>query len=188
VEVTTILAVAGLLVWVGYEFALRRREPDTASWEGGQSDEGTTRLLLGAYVLSVGVNVVAGIIGIAMVPEAWRWVGIAVLVTGLVLRAWAMLVLRASYTRTVRAVDGQQLVRRGPYAVIRHPGYAGSLLVWVGYSLGLGSGTATVVVAAILIVAYGRRISVEEQVLAAAFGSAWDDYVAGTGRLIPFMW
>lgn len=185
---TTTLSIVGLWVWVGYELVLRRRDPETATWQGGRDDHGTTRLLFGAYAVSLIVNFVAGNRDIGMVPADVRWIGVAVLAAGLALRAWAMVVLRASYTRTVRSVAGQELVARGPYAVVRHPGYAGSLLVWIGYSLGLGSWVAAAVVAVVLTGAYVRRITVEEGVLRAAFADGWDAYASGTSRLVPGLW
>ncbi|SEL47817.1 methyltransferase family protein [Streptacidiphilus jiangxiensis] len=99
-----------------------------------------------------------------------------------------MRTLDAYYTRTLRTVDDQRVVQEGPYRLIRHPGYCGSLLVWIGYSLGLGSWPATVVVAALLGTAYVWRITAEEQLLLSAFGPAYADYRTRTKRLVPFLY
>ena len=40
---------------------------------------------------------------------------------------------------SVRVVEGQMVVSTGPYTVVRHPMYAGALLVFVGMPLALGS-------------------------------------------------
>lgn len=47
----------------------------------------------------------------------------------------------------------------GPYRVIRHPGYAGSLLVWIGYALGAGSWAGAILIGIVLGAAYFYRIN-----------------------------
>ncbi|MEY9874843.1 protein-S-isoprenylcysteine O-methyltransferase Ste14 [Streptacidiphilus sp. MAP12-33] len=188
-ELTGLLSVLGILSWVGYELVLRRREDaDAASWQADRRDRGSTRLLISAYVAAVVVNVVFGAASVGMVPTAVRWCGVVVLVGGLALRAWGMRTLAGYYTRTLRTVEDQRVVQEGPYRVIRHPGYCGSLMVWIGYSLGLGSWPATVVVAALLATAYVWRIGAEERLLLSAFGPAYADYRVRTKRLIPFVY
>jgi protein-S-isoprenylcysteine O-methyltransferase Ste14 len=137
-----LLAIAGLIVWLGYELVLRRRgDTDTASWQGGSQDQNSTRLLLAAYAVALAVNVALSLASVGMVRPALRWAGVAVLAVGLALRAWGMTTLGASYTRTLRTAGDQRLVQGGPYRLIRHPGYSGSLLVWAGYSLGWAAGS-----------------------------------------------
>ena len=50
-------------------------------------------------------------------------------------------------------------------ALVRHPGYAGSLLTWTDFALTSGSLPVVAVVSASLGYAYRRRIAVEEQLL-----------------------
>src|SRR5262245_59486515 len=117
-------ALAGLLLWVGYEVLLRRRsDGDAASWEAGAADRRSTLMLGTASLLSVLLLVVLGVAGVGSVPVAWRWVGVAMVAAGLAVRAWSMRVLGRFYTRTLRVVGEQSVVTSGPYRVIRHPGY-----------------------------------------------------------------
>ena len=184
-----LLAIAGLIVWVGYELVLRRSgDTDTASWQGGSQDQSSTRLLLAAYAVALAVNVTLSLASVGMVQTAWRWVGVAVLAVGLSLRAWGMTTLGACYTRTLRTVGDQRLVQDGPYRLIRHPGYSGSLLVWAGYSLGLGSWIALVVTAGLLLAVYSWRINAEESMLLSTFGEQYAQYRRRTKRLIPFLY
>jgi protein-S-isoprenylcysteine O-methyltransferase Ste14 len=76
----------------------------------------------------------------------------------------------------------------GPYRLIRHPGYGGSLLVWMGYSLGLGNLVAVVLTAGLLLGAYSWRISAEERLLADTFGDDYEEYRRRTKRLVPFLY
>ncbi|MFJ8228720.1 methyltransferase family protein [Streptomyces sp. NPDC094448] len=188
-RLTDFLSIAGVLLWAGYELLLRSRaDADSATWRGGTADRGTTRLLLAAYAAAVLVNAVLGAVGIGELPGWPRWAGIAMIAAGLALRAWGMHTLGVHYTRTLRTTGGQRLVTDGPYRYIRHPGYCGSLLVWSGYSLGLGNGIAWGVVTVGLLFVYGRRIAAEEEMLLAAFGAEYEEYRSRTRRLVPFLY
>ncbi|MBX7552025.1 isoprenylcysteine carboxylmethyltransferase family protein [Streptomyces sp. NPDC004232] len=181
-------ALLGIVCWIGYEVLLRRREFAAAgTWQADDRDRGSTRLLIVCFVATSVINTVFNSTATAQLPIPVRWFGIAVLAGGLALRAWGMRTLSQYYTRTLRTVDGQRLVQEGPYRLIRHPGYCGSLLVWIGYSLGLGSWAATLIVAALLTTAYLWRISTEERLLTAAFGPAYADYRERTKRLVPYV-
>jgi protein-S-isoprenylcysteine O-methyltransferase Ste14 len=183
------LSGAGLLLWIGYEILLRRRaDADAADWHGGQEDRRSTPLLMGAYLSAVVLLIVLGEAGVGILPEPARWIGVGLLALGLAVRAWGMRVLGRFYTRTLRVVGDQHVVQGGPYKVIRHPGYTGSILVWTGYCLGLGNWIAFVVVAVLMLVAYTWRISSEERMLVAHFGQEYLDYQGRTARLIPFVY
>lgn len=182
-------AIVGLLVWVGFELVLRRRaDEDTASWHGDTADRGSTRLLLAAYVLSGVLVTVFSVLDLGELPTAPRWIGVALIAAGLALRGRAMQVLGRDYTRTLRVADEQQVVTAGPYRLIRHPGYAGSLLVWIGYALGTGSWIALLLVAVLLFAAYTWRITAEEAALTETLCLPYRDYQARTRRLVPFVY
>jgi protein-S-isoprenylcysteine O-methyltransferase Ste14 len=69
------------------------------------------------------------------------------------------------YTRTLGTTQHQQVVDSGPYRMIRHPGYTGALLVWIGLALASRNAPAAVLVAALMGRAYQRRVAVEECLL-----------------------
>ncbi|WP_053112478.1 isoprenylcysteine carboxylmethyltransferase family protein [Kitasatospora sp. MY 5-36] len=184
-----LLSLLGLLCWIAYELLLRWREDASAgSWHADRGDRGSTRLLLGCYALSVLAVVLFDRAAVGELPTWARWFGVAAVAAGLALRAWGMRTLGRYYTRTLRTVDTQRVVRTGPYRLIRHPGYAGSLLVWVGYAVGTGGWAAALVVAALLLAAYGWRISAEERLLLDALGSEYAEYRRVSKRLVPFIY
>jgi len=124
------------------------------------------------------------------VPELPRWagpVGVGLEAAGLALRAWSMLTLGHSYTRTLQTSTDQQVVDSGPYRKIRHPGYAASLMIWTGYGLASRSVPGTAIVTALLARAYRRRIAAEEELLTRDL-PGYTDYRARTRRIIPFVW
>jgi protein-S-isoprenylcysteine O-methyltransferase Ste14 len=178
------LALLGLLIWLSFEVVLR--QGDEAQRVSGSGDVSrSTQLLLAGYLVSLAIAIPFSIIQLVPVPLAIRWLGCAVLAGGLALRAWAMILLRSSYSRGLQVSESQQLLRAGPYRVIRHPGYAGSLMVWLGFALGLGSWVATLFVFVLLGAAYLYRINAEERMLLAEFARAYADYQRATWRLIP---
>src|SRR3546814_15945860 len=85
------------------------------------------------------------------------------------LRWWSIRVLARHFTVDVTIHPDHELVRRGPYRLLRHPSYTGLLMPFLGFALGLGNWLS---LAAMLPVALALlwRIQVEERVLAAAFG------------------
>lgn len=85
-----------------------------------------------------------------MMPPAAAAIGLIMQASGLALRVWSMRTLGAFYTRTLRTAQNQHVVDTGPYRMIRHPGYTGALLVWIGLALASRSVPATVVVAALM--------------------------------------
>ncbi len=96
-----------------------------------------------------------------------------------------MAILGNSYSRELQVTDRQLLMMAGPYRIIRHPGYAGSLLVWIGFALGAGSWAGAILTGIVLGAAYVYRITAEERVLCAKFGAAYQNYQQQTWRLIP---
>lgn len=177
------LGSAALVAWVALEFLLRR--PGEASrLRGASSDRLSTPLLVAGYVVALVTPVALAPTGIGGIGDgAWLGVGLALL--GLALRAWAMTTLGAAYSRTLRMREAHQLVTSGPYRWLRHPGYAGSLAVWVGATLAFGTWLGAVIVAFVMLAAYSWRIRGEEAMLSASFGPAYREYAARTWRLIP---
>jgi protein-S-isoprenylcysteine O-methyltransferase Ste14 len=113
---------------------------------------------------------------------------VGVMAAGLALRAWSMRALGPYYSRTLRTTGDQVVVESGPYRVIRHPGYLGSIMVWTGFGAASGSAAAALGVAALMGAAYSRRIAAEEHMLTGALGTAYAEYSQRTNRLIPFIW
>jgi protein-S-isoprenylcysteine O-methyltransferase len=109
------------------------------------------------------------------------------MVGGIALRAWSNRVLGEFYTRTLRTVEEQRLVREGPYRVLRHPGYLGCLLMWAGAGLATANWLAVVLIVSVTVAAYGFRIGAEERMLLGAFGGEYEQYRRGTWKLVPFL-
>lgn len=174
------------LILFGLMEFLLRRGSTAKSIKAGSDDRGTTLLIFGSYVLAI----VA--LSVDFPGSAWdvrlRWLGVGCAALGTLLRIWAMVTLGRYYTRTLVTTSDQRVVQRGPYRYIRHPGYLAALLIWGGAAVASGSAIATVLVFALLIVAYGYRIRNEERMLIESLGTEYSDYCRRTWRLVPLIY
>jgi protein-S-isoprenylcysteine O-methyltransferase Ste14 len=93
-----------------------------------------------------------------------------------------------SYTSATIAVAKEQpLVDHGPYAVVRHPMYAGALLMLLATPIALGSWWASSGVL-LMVLAIVARLLGEERYLAAHLAGYADYRRRVRYRLIPYVW
>jgi len=87
----------------------------------------------------------------------------------------------------ITTAEGQHVVSSGPYAIVRHPMYAGALIMLLGTPLALGSLWGLVAFGALVVVIVLRLLD-EERLLVRDLGG----YEAYRGqvryRLVPFVW
>jgi len=114
--------------------------------------------------------------------------GVGLVVAGSVLFVWARRTLGANYSGHVSVDKGQELVQSGPYRFVRHPAYAGYLLMALGISLGYSSLAGLVSILALLLPSMVYRMNMEEKLLTEHFGEAYQRYASRVRRLIPGVW
>lgn len=133
--------------------------------------------------------------GLAIGPLGWRFVpassaleafGVALTAAGVAFAIWARHELGADWSGTVTIKEGHRLVRRGPYAMVRNPIYAGFLATTLGTALAGGqvrglAGVACVLIAVII------KARTEERFLAEEFGEEFARYKREVKFLIPFV-
>jgi protein-S-isoprenylcysteine O-methyltransferase Ste14 len=115
-------------------------------------------------------------------------VGIACLLAGVALRWYAIFTLGAYFTRDLAVRDNQQVIHSGPYLIVRHPAYSGTMLTALGIALALTNWGSIAVIMLCAGVAHYRRARVEEQILVKALGKPYVEYMRHTRRFIPFVW
>ena len=124
----------------------------------------------------------------SVMPPTVQWAGCALVLLALLFMYWTMRTNSfAAPVVKIQKSRGQAVITTGPYAIIRHPLYFGTLFYIAGTSLVLGSwwGLVTVPILALL---FGIRIGVEEQTLRTGL-NGYDDYARRVrSRLIPFIW
>jgi protein-S-isoprenylcysteine O-methyltransferase Ste14 len=177
------LGVAGFFV---VEAATRERGA-ARSLSASRDDRGTTRMIVTAYTAAAVAAPLIRLRWRPQLPRAAGPLGVGLEAAGLGLRAWSMRTLGRSYSRTLRVEHSQRIVESGPYRFVRHPGYAGSLLIWTGFALTSRSFVVVEVVGGLLGLAYHRRVAAEEALLRRDL-PGYAAYTKRTKRLIPFVW
>lgn len=177
---------AGIAGFVALE-AFARQPGAASSLEASARDQGTTRMIITAYAAAAELPLLLRYLPLPPLPRIAGPAGLVVQAGGLGLRAWSMRTLGAAYTRTLRTNEQQRVIDDGPYRLVRHPGYSGSLLTWIGFALASRSAPVVVLVTALLGRAYQRRINAEEELLNHDL-PGYSAYSQRTKKLIPFAW
>ncbi len=83
--------------------------------------------------------------------------------------------------------EGQQFIRRGPYALVRHPIYTGMLLALFGTML-VASTIGSLLGFVLAILSLWQKAAVEEQLLSVEFGERYAEYQREVKFLIPYIY
>ena len=121
-------------------------------------------------------------------PDWVVWLGYALLVAGYLGMAWAQSVNR-HFEPTVRIQTdrGHKVIDTGPYAIIRHPGYATAIALVAGMALSLGSLYALIPGAILVALLIGRTLGEEAELKKGLDG--YVDYMTRVRwRWIPGVW
>ncbi len=113
------------------------------------------------------------------------WMGLGLLVAGIIIRWTAIYNLGKYFTGTVLIKTDHRLIRTGLYKHLRHPAYAGALLAHFGLGLCFSNWITLCLSSIPYFVAAMYRMHVEERALEEAFGAEYLDYSRTAKRLIP---
>jgi protein-S-isoprenylcysteine O-methyltransferase Ste14 len=140
--------------------------------------------------LLLGVIAARQVEGAALPGTEWLWpvLGCAVGLAGVALRWWAILTLGRHFTRHLQIASDHVVVEAGPYRVLRHPSYAGAILMFAGVGIGLGNWLSLVACIVLPAVGYVERIPREEALLREELGAPYEAYAGRTRRLLPGVW
>lgn len=122
-----------------------------------------------------------------LIPKLAFWIGIIIIIAGIVLRLYSVITLGKYFTVTVQVNSNQKIIQTGPYKYIRHPAYSGSILSLIGITLTFRSIIGIIGTLIIIAVIYGYRIKIEEKILENNFKTSYEEYKQHTKRIIPFI-
>ena len=129
-------------------------------------------------------------------------------IVGGMTRVWCFRTLGRFFTWEIAAQDNHRLVTEGPYSIVRHPAYAGGLMVTVGNITllttagsyfreaglwhtvsGRVAGSLFVVYMSWLFTKLLGRMGTEDKFLKDTFGTQWEEWARRTPfSLIPFLY
>jgi protein-S-isoprenylcysteine O-methyltransferase Ste14 len=116
------------------------------------------------------------------------FVGIALMLVGIAFRWYAIWTLGRFFTRNVAIHADQKVVQNGPYRLMRHPAYAGTILAMLGLGLAMTNWVSILVLGICNLLGHLYRIHVEEESLRTNLGLPYVTYMQRTKRLIPFVY
>ena len=120
------------------------------------------------------------------VPAILSILGDALAVLGIVIYFFVVRENRYAAS-TIEVVEGQTVISTGPYSIVRHPMYAGAILVFLGTPLALGSWWG-LLFTPLFIGWFAWRLLDEERFLRANL-SGYDEYMRMVHyRLVPYVW
>ena len=116
---------------------------------------------------------------------ATYFTGVTMVALGLGFSIWARLHLGPNWSGTVTLKENHELIRSGPYGLVRHPIYTGLLLGFVGSAVSRDEWRGVLAVA-IVFLALWRKFRLEERWMIETFGDAYQRYRNEIPALIPF--
>lgn len=127
-----------------------------------------------------------GSIGLLPYSRLYLVAGAGLLILGGLLFSAALISLGPNLTPLPHPRADAVLIQTGPYRLVRHPVYAGGILVAFGWALLVQSGL-TIGYAAVLLVFLDVKSRREEQWLNEKF-SGYADYQRRVRKLVPFLY
>ena len=113
--------------------------------------------------------------------------GIFFIFTGILLRWYSIQLLGKYFTSDIAIFPDHKIIEAGLYKIIRHPGYAGSLLSFIGLGLIFGNRISLAILIIFSSINITITIKAEEKVLLNYFGIKYKKYIQRTKRLIPYV-
>jgi len=153
-------------------------------------DKGSLWLLYGLITLGYTLSFSIGATKTGRVHpwNTYFTIGMALTVLGLTIRVHSILTLKQFFTYSVAKVENQKIIKTGLYKVIRHPGYLGQLLIFLGIATSLSNWLSVLAMMIPVSLGYLYRIKVEERFMIEQLGEAYVSYRTRTKRIIPLLY
>jgi protein-S-isoprenylcysteine O-methyltransferase Ste14 len=145
------------------------------------------------WLLTISISIgywLSFIIAATKIGRIYHWntffvIGSILALTGLIIRVTSILQLKQQFTYTVTKIENHELIETGLYKIIRHPGYLGQLIIFLGISTCLSNWLSILLMIIPVFLGYLNRINVEEKFMVEQMGQKYLDYQKRTKRLIP---
>ena len=116
-------------------------------------------------------------------PDWIRWLGATLMAAGASVVVWGIRSLGTNLTPGTEPLAGAELIVTGAYAHIRHPIYAGVVLLLTGYTMAWSNWTLALIVGFIALQYFQAKASAEERWLMERF-PAYQAYMRHVPRRV----
>ncbi|HTR37485.1 MAG TPA: isoprenylcysteine carboxylmethyltransferase family protein [Bryobacteraceae bacterium] len=176
--------IAFIVIWLATAAATKRTTRMQSS--GSRLLQGG--LAAAGAILLLARSVSIGWLGLELLPDtaALAYTGAALTFAGIAFAVWARFVIGRNWSGTVTIKQDHELIRGGPYALVRHPIYTGVLLAIVGTALAVDEVRG--LIAIVLVTAgFWLKLRTEETFMLQQFGDRYRRYQQEVKALIPFV-
>jgi protein-S-isoprenylcysteine O-methyltransferase Ste14 len=119
------------------------------------------------------------------VGDMARALGLALCVGGVGVSLWAVATLGRHYDVVLEIHAGHEIVRSGPFALVRHPVYTGLAVHFIGACIATGNLLLFAGTLLVTLQTFWIRARAEEQLLRGEFGAEYDRYARDVPMLVP---
>lgn len=188
-DIKIILIIAFSYMYVFFEIAMSRIGKRNRTVEK-TSDKGSFWVLI--LTIAIGYAV-AFRLGASHTGRMAPWntffsMGVLLVIVGLYIRINSIVALKKQFTYNVTKIENHQLIETGWYRVIRHPGYLGQLIIFLGIAISISNWWSIVGMMLPVLAGFIYRIYVEEKFMQEQFGHKYAEYKQRTNRLIPWIY
>ena len=130
-----------------------------------------------------------GVLALRFLPmdPAIANVGLVITIVGLGFAVWARLIIGRNWGGLITVQQDHQLMRKGPYGIVRHPIYSGFMLATLGTAVIWGE-IGGLISVALIVISWGYKARLEEAFMIEQFGAEYEDYRRHVNALIPGIW
>jgi protein-S-isoprenylcysteine O-methyltransferase len=148
------------------------------------------------WIITISISIgfwLSFIVASTKIGRVYHWdmlfvLGFILIIIGLIIRVRSILTLKKQFTYTVTKIEDHELIESGLYKNIRHPGYLGQLIIFLGISTSLSNWISILLMIIPVSLGYIYRIKVEEKFMIAQMGQKYIDYQKRTKKLIPWIY
>ncbi|HVV70216.1 MAG TPA: isoprenylcysteine carboxylmethyltransferase family protein [Verrucomicrobiae bacterium] len=140
-----------------------------------------------SYVLLAAIHLPPPM-NLSVTPYA-NWTGVigaSVCGLGLLITLWARWTLGRNWSSSVTFKQGHELIRTGPYRLVRHPIYTGLLVMALGTAFDIGQLRCWLALP-LMTGAFWLKLRREEKLLVRHFPEQYPVYMAQVKALVPFV-
>jgi protein-S-isoprenylcysteine O-methyltransferase Ste14 len=152
------------------------------------------RLSVWIIIISISIGYwLSFIIGATKTGRIYHWntfflAGFILIIIGLIIRVTSIMALKQQFTYTVTKIEDHELIEKGLYKYLRHPGYLGQLIIFTGIATTLSNWLSILFMIVPVLLGYIYRMHVEEKFMIEQIGQKYTDYQKRTKRLIPMIY